>query len=133
MQPARTVEVRAAGGSGAARPPRSRAPNRNVAPLLVFAIAAGAYGVRAVQRASRGAHAAVIARSGIHWHSVLTVSIRGEPVEIPRNVGIGVVGASIHTHEDLPKLHLEIAGVVTEEDIRLGRFFAHSLRAHQVS
>jgi len=29
----------------------------------------------------------------------------------------------MHTHEDLPLLHLEFSGRVTKDDIRLGNFF----------
>ena len=30
---------------------------------------------------------------------------------------------AIHTHEDMPVIHLEFSGVVRREDVMLGRFF----------
>lgn len=77
------------------------------------------------RQAARGAApgSPVISRGTIHWHPELAIRIKGQPYEIPKNVGIGIRHETIHTHEDLPTVHLEIPGVVTEDDIRLGRFF----------
>lgn len=65
----------------------------------------------------------VIAVSGMHWHPQLTIYVKDKPVEIPQNVGIGAVHQPMHTHDDLPIIHLEFPGIVKGQDIRLGRFF----------
>ncbi len=92
--------------------------------FMALLIAAGAV-YAFVRFASRSAVSpeAVIARGGIHWHPKLTIFIKGEELAIPHNIGIGIRHETIHTHEDLPNLHLEFPGVVTKDDITLGRFF----------
>jgi len=77
----------------------------------------------------------VISTSGLHWHPELEIYIKGEKQEIPRNIGVGPQYANmptydasmrmtaIHTHDDLPLIHLEFPGVVHEDDIQLGNFF----------
>lgn len=65
----------------------------------------------------------VVAVGGMHWHPRLTITVGGSPVEIPQDVGIGAVHQPMHTHDDLPIIHLEFPGTVKKDDIRLGRFF----------
>ncbi|OGG79958.1 hypothetical protein A3A39_01075 [Candidatus Kaiserbacteria bacterium RIFCSPLOWO2_01_FULL_54_13] len=65
----------------------------------------------------------VIAQKGIHWHPRLEIYIKGEKIEIPENIGIGAVHQPVHTHDDLPIIHLEFGGVVREKDLELGNFF----------
>lgn len=65
----------------------------------------------------------IISRSGIHWHSQLDIIIKEEKQTIPANIGIGLVHAPIHTHDDSGTLHLEFSGLVKKEDIKLGQFF----------
>lgn len=78
----------------------------------------------------------VISRTGIHWHPQLTIFVRGQQVTIPQNLGIGpqfagtrgfdpqMQMAAMHTHEDLPLIHLEfMSGPVHKEDVTLGQFF----------
>ncbi|MBI2611059.1 hypothetical protein HYW60_03965 [Candidatus Kaiserbacteria bacterium] len=60
---------------------------------------------------------------GIHWHPRLEIYVKGEKIEIPQNVGIGAVHAPMHTHDDLPIIHLEFQGVARTKDVMLGRFF----------
>ena len=67
--------------------------------------------------------AGAISRTGLHWHPQLEIYVRGEQVIIAQNVGLGAVHNPVHTHEDLPILHLEFSGLVTEEHIKLGNFF----------
>lgn len=64
-----------------------------------------------------------ISMSGIHWHPELEIFIKGEKFEIPQNIGLGAVHNPMHTHEDLPLIHLEFEGKVTENDTKLGKFF----------
>lgn len=77
----------------------------------------------------------IISQRGIHWHPQLQIIVKGEKVAIPQNVGIGpqysgmptfdagMRMTAMHTHEDLPLIHLEFPGMVRKEDIMLGRFF----------
>lgn len=65
----------------------------------------------------------VVARGGLHWHPTLEIYVQGEKMEIPANVGLGAVHLPMHTHEDLPIIHLEFSGLVNEQDLRLGNFF----------
>ena len=64
-----------------------------------------------------------LARNGLHWHPELTIYVKGEKIEIPQNIGIGAVHQPMHTHDDLPIIHLEFSGVVKEKDATLGNFF----------
>ena len=76
----------------------------------------------------------VISQSGIHWHPTLEIFVRGEKVDIPANIGLGQQYSSlptydrsmgmtaIHTHEDMPVIHLEFPGLVRSSDITLGTF-----------
>lgn len=65
----------------------------------------------------------MLARSGLHWHPLLEIYVKGEKVEIPQNIGLGTTHLPVHTHEDLPIIHLEFSGVVRKEDAMLGEFF----------
>ncbi len=66
---------------------------------------------------------AILAEQGLHWHPELKIFVKGEEITIPENVGLGTVHNPIHTHEDLPIIHLEFNGVVYESDTELGKFF----------
>lgn len=67
----------------------------------------------------------VVAANGLHWHPRLEIYIKGEKQQIPANVGIGAIHQKIHTHEDATEgiLHMEMSGLVTKDETRLGRFF----------
>lgn len=77
----------------------------------------------------------VLSQNGLHWHPLLTIYVKGEKVDIPQNIGIGPAYTSMptfdsamrmtamHTHEDVPIIHLEFSGVVRKEDVMLGSFF----------
>jgi len=64
-----------------------------------------------------------VATSGLHWHPELEIYILGEKQEIPQDIGLGVVHNPIHTHDDIPVLHMEFSGKVVQDDTRLGEFF----------
>jgi hypothetical protein len=66
---------------------------------------------------------AIISDEGIHWHTELSITILGQEQVIPGNVGLGITEQPIHTHDEGNIIHLEFAGSVKEDDIRLGRFF----------
>src|SRR3989344_8016506 len=66
----------------------------------------------------------VVATNGLHWHPQLAIYVKGVKQDLPANVGI--VGSSmtaVHTHEDLPIIHLEFSGLVRKEDVMLDEFF----------
>lgn len=66
-----------------------------------------------------------VSRNGLHWHPKLTVYIKGEKQEIPPNLGIEAIHQPIHTHEDNKEgvVHMEMQGVVTKDQTKLGKFF----------
>jgi len=65
----------------------------------------------------------IISRNGIHWHPELTIYVKGEKQEIPKDIGIGVVHLPMHTHDDTGVIHLEFQGLVRKTDIKIGQFF----------
>src|SRR3989344_3960007 len=77
----------------------------------------------------------VLSRNGLHWHPILAIDVRGEKVEIPADIGLGAQYAgmptfdagmrmtAMHTHDDVPLVHLEFSGIVRKEDVTLGNFF----------
>ncbi len=48
-----------------------------------------------------------IPRGSIHWHSYLTIYIKGEQRVIPQNIGLGSVHQPLHTHDFTGELHME--------------------------
>lgn len=90
---------------------------------IVAAVLAGALLLPARSEAPLSAQSGVIATNGLHWHPTLKIFVKGEELPIPANVGLGAVHQPIHTHEDMPVLHLEFNGRVTEDDLKLGNFF----------
>ena len=64
-----------------------------------------------------------VATNGIHWHPKLMIYVKGEPFNIPSNIGLAGTHQPIHTHDDLPIIHLEFGGRVTKSDVQLGKFF----------
>lgn len=65
----------------------------------------------------------IIAKKGIHWHPEISIFIKGEKMEIPANIGLGVTHSPVHTHDADGVIHLEFSGIVREDDIKLGKFF----------
>ncbi len=65
----------------------------------------------------------VLARNGLHWHPLLVIYVKGEKIEIPQDIGLGATHRPVHTHEDLPIIHLEFSDIVRREDVMLGEFF----------
>lgn len=72
----------------------------------------------------RGSENPIIAKKGLHWHSKLAISIRGENIVIPPNIGLGAVHNPIHTHDEDPDvIHMEFDGIVRQDNLRLKEFF----------
>ncbi len=65
----------------------------------------------------------IVAKNGIHYHPNIKITIDGENIDIPENIGISGVHNPIHTHDPDGFLHLEFNGIVKREEIRLGEFF----------
>ena len=65
----------------------------------------------------------IISKEGIHWHSQLSIEIKGVKQEIPKDIGIAINHQSIHTHEDNGTIHMEMSGLVRKNDTRLSEFF----------
>jgi hypothetical protein len=65
----------------------------------------------------------VISVNGLHWHPQLTIFVNGEQKQIPANIGLAGGHKPIHTHDDLPVIHLEFQRIVRTQDITLNRFF----------
>ena len=65
----------------------------------------------------------IVSLTGLHLHPRLTIYVKGKKLEIPHNIGIGAVHQPIHTHDDLPIIHLEFPARVTKNDLKLSRFF----------
>lgn len=65
----------------------------------------------------------IVSNNGVHWHSKLTIFIKGQQVEIPANIGAGAAHQPFHTHDTTGELHLEKLGVVSKNDTKLGKFF----------
>lgn len=65
----------------------------------------------------------VLSTKGLHWHPELEIYVKGIKQEIPN--GLGLVGGHkpMHTHDDVPIVHLEFPARVTQDDTKLGKFF----------
>ena len=80
-------------------------------------------GVSLWSKSVQSKDSSLISTKGIHWHPELVIYVKDQKYEIPQNIGIGTIHQPIHTHADLPIIHLEFSGVVKKEDILLGKFF----------
>ena len=65
----------------------------------------------------------IISRNGLHYHPKLDIYIKGRPQTIPSGVGLGAAHQPIHTHDADHIIHLEMTGLVTVDNTRLGEFF----------
>lgn len=65
----------------------------------------------------------IITTKGMHTHPELTIFVKGEKIEIPQNIGMVGEHKPMHTHDDIPIIHLEYPAKVTKDDTRLGKFF----------
>ncbi len=69
----------------------------------------------------------IIPSNGLHYHAQLAIYVDGQKQPLPPNIGLGFSAhAPIHTHaEDAAAgvIHLEYAGVVHANDLRLSKFF----------
>lgn len=81
-----------------------------------------------VASAPKRAEGDVVSRREVHWHAKLNITIKGEAVAIPANIGIpvGVPNAhpeNMHTHAEDHVIHIEKLPPVYTDDLQLGNFF----------
>jgi len=92
--------------------------------ILIFIIIITGIGVWFLVSKSSDSQPGIIARNGLHWHANLNINILGEVKDIPAGIGLARLPHNpIHTHDRDNVIHLEFAGLVREDDLRLGRFF----------
>ncbi len=89
--------------------------------IVLIGVGGGLYAFS--RRSSAPDESGVVSRSGLHWHSQLSLFIKGKRQEIPADIGIGIVHQPIHTHDTSGEIHMEFEGVVREDDLRLGALF----------
>lgn len=66
----------------------------------------------------------IISQNGLHWHSNLTINILGKYQDIPAGIGLErLPHKPTHTHDRDGVIHMEFAGKVLKEDIKLAKFF----------
>ncbi|MBI5077966.1 MAG: hypothetical protein HZB11_01180 [Candidatus Yonathbacteria bacterium] len=64
-----------------------------------------------------------VSRAGLHWHTDLSIIVKGKPVVIPADIGIGRAHNPMHTHEEPGVIHMEFPALVYRDDLLLGKFF----------
>lgn len=65
----------------------------------------------------------IISRNGLHWHPELAIYIKGQKQEITKDIGIGTIHQPLHTHDTSGTIHMEMKGLITKDETRLGNFF----------
>lgn len=68
----------------------------------------------------------LVAKSEVHWHARLNITVRGEAVPIPANIGIPAGQThpeNMHTHAEDHIIHIEKLPPVYETDLKIGNFF----------
>ena len=65
----------------------------------------------------------VASTNGLHWHSELSLYVKGEKQPIPAGIGLGAVHLPIHTHDSDGIIHMEFNGRVTKDDLKLTYLF----------
>ena len=94
-----------------------------IATILIFV--GGAF-LMTKQSTSQVPDGEIVDKKGVHWHPKVVIYIKGEKEELTDGIGLGAVHETIHTHTQDYKngvVHIEKQGIVTKDDIKLGRFF----------
>lgn len=105
----------------------------SIGAIIIALVAGGAWLTDYLQASS---DPDMLATRGMHEHPTLAIYVKGERVPIPENIGVGLAYGgrpsygdggmamtAIHTHDDVPVIHLEFSNAVRKEDIMLGKFF----------
>ena len=94
--------------------------------LLSFVILAGVVFFLSQRNETALPEDQIVAKNGLHWHPKLAVYLNGKKQEFTDSIGLGAVHQKMHTHAQDYKegvVHMEMPGVVTKDETRLGRFF----------
>lgn len=92
--------------------------------ILIFGIIILAIGVWFFLSNSSTPESDIVARNGLHWHANLSIKILGEKQDIPAGIGLErLPHKPMHTHDRDSVIHMEFAGLVKKEDIKLSQFF----------
>lgn len=91
--------------------------------LWVVILSIVGYGIFWIVTLPKIPQSELISSTGIHWHSNISIIIKGEKVDIPTNIGIGAVHSPMHTHESDGTVHMEYSGLVRAKDVLLDNFF----------
>lgn len=93
--------------------------------LVVLILGGGIFGLnRFLATRPPVPESVTISKTGIHWHANLSINIFGEPQDIPAGIGLEKLPHKpLHTHDRDGVIHMEFAGLVKKEDIKLGQFF----------
>lgn len=68
----------------------------------------------------------LVSKSEVHWHARLDITVRGENMLIPANIGIPAGQThpeNMHTHAEDHVIHIEKLPPVYEQDLKLANFF----------
>ena len=65
----------------------------------------------------------VASTGAFHSHPELTIYVKGEKQEIPQGIGLAGGRKPIHTHDDVPVIHMEFSGAAKTDEVTLGQFF----------
>ena len=92
---------------------------------IVFAIGmiAWAKSMQSNSTSNDTSDSSTLSINGLHWHPELEIYVKGVKQDIPNGLGLVGVHKPMHTHDDVPIVHLEFPAKVTEDDTRLGKFF----------
>ena len=108
------------------RSSNQKGTKRTIKGVLFFLILGGVVlaGSFFLMRGSSTPDLGIISKTGIHWHSNLTIKIFNEYQDIPAGIGLEKLPHNpLHTHDRDGVIHLEFPALVKKDDIRLGRFF----------
>lgn len=88
--------------------------------VAVLALAGGAWSSRQLEDSGGNP---VIARNGLHRHATLSIVVDGVKQDLPQNIGLAGAHQPIHTHDPDNVVHLEMSGMVRQNDLMLREFF----------
>ena len=97
--------------------------NRGTLITAVIVILVISFFVWQIAKAPKIDDAGIISKDGLHWHATLEIKIKDKAEPIPAEIGLGAVHNPIHTHDLDNVIHMEFAGLVTKDDLKLGKFF----------
>ncbi len=104
---------------------------KKITKIIVYVIVLGfvIWGIYSIVTAPKVPETDVVSKKGLHYHAHLSININGEEIAIPENIGVnGPMGAGgdpmeMHTHTPDGVVHLEYAGLVTKDQLRIKNFF----------